>query len=183
MPVLFLPPHTRNLTRQCKPRGLHCGFAFAARPSESDSRSEAFSSGERANSRHRRDSRVSGCSCAQRTIGFAYPARSDAAKTIQYCFCQGKPKARSRQSRVYRGDRRRLCDGVFSGSSLTITGRRACKFSLQARFPCFDLIFHDIHPNRRLDIWSFRAVPFQPNSDFGWKYICQVSNESLYLLT
>ena len=33
------------------------GFAFAAKPSESDSRSEAFSSGERANSRQRRDSR------------------------------------------------------------------------------------------------------------------------------
>ena len=103
-------------------------------------------------SRHRRDSRVFGCSCAQRTIGFAFAARSDAAKTIQYCFCQGKPKAKSRQSRVYRGDRRRLCDGVFSGSSLTISRRRACKFSPQARFPCFDLIFHDIHPNRRLDI-------------------------------
>ena len=36
------------------------GFAFAAKPSESDSHSEAFSSGKRANSRRRRDSRVLG---------------------------------------------------------------------------------------------------------------------------
>ena len=66
--------------------------------------------------------------------GFAFAARSDEVKTIDYCFHRGKPQARSRQSRVYRGDRRRLCDGVFSGSLLT--RRRACKFSPQARFPC-----------------------------------------------
>ena len=42
--VLFvLVTRTRNLTRQCKPYGLHCGFAYPARRSESGSRSETFS--------------------------------------------------------------------------------------------------------------------------------------------
>ena len=41
--AFVLVTRTRNRTRQCKPQGLHCGFAFAARRSESGSRSETFS--------------------------------------------------------------------------------------------------------------------------------------------
>ena len=33
-------------------------------------------------------------------------------KTVENCFVEGKPKARSKPSRVFRGDRLRLCDGV-----------------------------------------------------------------------
>ena len=43
IPVLCIGACAKNLTRQCKPYGLHRGFAFAARRSESGSRSETFS--------------------------------------------------------------------------------------------------------------------------------------------
>ena len=70
-------------------------------------------------------------------IRFAFAARSDEVKTIDYCFHRGKPQARSRPSRVYRGDRRRLCDGVLPESGLrskTFSKRRACESSPEARF-------------------------------------------------
>ena len=129
-----IPGGTSNNKAQSKRTGLCCWscyarnepgflapaqenpFAFAAKPSESDSRSEAFSSGKRANFRakckipelwHRRHGHLHGvlfcwsrhsfiklglrAPKAQR-IRFAYPARSDEVKTIDYCFHRGKPK-------------------------------------------------------------------------------------------
>ena len=65
--LFFLLPHTRNLTRRVEPAARLAGFAFAARRSESDSRSEAFSRRRACEySRPARNSRTFSI-CAKRT--------------------------------------------------------------------------------------------------------------------